>query len=163
MIISLSDHIFQSQIKTQLPWSLLIFQLKTKIQLSYQLVVPHLLEPYFSVANCLSCLTLRLSLRRSRGQGCTSRATESAIRCRTATWRDVLLRHLLENKKRNNINRNIGNKRYMLTETMFLWCFVLDIVRCKPHSNVLIFLHLKPIGVSRFNCIQMTKYLNIRM
>jgi hypothetical protein len=96
---------------------------------SYQLVVPHLLEPYFSFANCLSCLTLRRSLRRSRGRGCTSRATESAKRCRTATWQAALLRHLLENKKRNNINRNIGNKRYMLTETMFLWCFVLDITR----------------------------------
>jgi hypothetical protein len=92
-------HIFQLQIKTQLPWSLLIFQLKSKIQLSYQLVVPHLLEPYFSFANCLSCLTLRRSLRRSRGRGCRSRATESAKRCRTVTWRAALLRHLLENKK----------------------------------------------------------------
>ena len=106
-----SYHIFQLQIKAQLPWSLLIFQLKTNIQLSYQLVVPHLLEPHFSFVNCLSCVTLRRSLRRSRGRGCTSRATESAIRCRTATWQAALLRHLLENKKRNNINRNIGNKR----------------------------------------------------
>jgi hypothetical protein len=94
-----SYHIFQLQIKTRLPWSLPIFPLKTKIQLSYQLVVPHLLDPHFSFVNCLSCVTLRRSLRRSRGRGCTSRATESAIRCRTATWRAALLRHLLENKK----------------------------------------------------------------